>query len=78
MSILEILFIPGGFIGILLLRITCKLGINIESMCIFDHGSATSTGEHVFVRIGTVIFYGIILPLLFLYIRKRKIENHIQ
>lgn len=69
--VLEILFMPGAFIGLWLLRITCKLGLNLQSMCAFDYGSATSTGEHIFVRIGNVIFYGIILIMAAVYAEKK-------
>lgn len=72
----EILFMPGAFIGLWFLIITCKLGINLESMCTLDHGSATSTGERVFVEIGNVIFWGIVLVMIAIYIRK-KFKNRI-
>ncbi len=67
----EILFAPGVFIGMWLLIITCKLGLNLQSMCVFDHGSATSTGEHIFMRIGNIIFYGIILIMAAVYTEKK-------
>ena len=74
MSVFEILFMPGAFIGLCILRISCKLGIDINSMCLFDRGSATSTGEHLFVRLGNVIFYGVVIILIAVCIIK-KVKN---
>lgn len=67
----EILFAPGAFIGMWLLTISCKLGLNLQSMCVFDHGSATSTGEHIFMRIGNVIFWGMIVIMVAAYAEKK-------
>ncbi len=77
-TLLEILFIPGAMIGGLLLRISCWLGINSERICIYDNGSGTSTGEHMFMRVGNIIFYGIVLLLIILYVKKRKVKNDVR
>lgn len=76
-TILEVLYLPGALLGEALLQITCKLGLNSESMCALDRGSGTSTGEHIFMRVGNIIFYGIILLIIILYIKKRKIKSSI-
>lgn len=72
--ILEILFMPGAFVGLWLLRITCELGINLQGMCALDHGSATSTGEHIFVRIGNIIFYGIVSTIFAVIYGQKRVK----
>lgn len=67
----EILFAPGAFIGMWILTITCKLGLNLQNMCASDHGSGTSTGEHIFMRIGNVIFWGMIAIVIAAYAKKK-------
>ena len=77
-TILEMLFLPGALLGEIVLLTTCKLGLNAKSMCILDHGSGTSTGEHVFMRVGNIIFYGVILLIIIFYLKKRKVKNSIR
>jgi hypothetical protein len=72
MSIAEILFAPGLIVGILLLNVSCKLGIDIRNMCLSDHGTGTSSGEYVFFKIGAVIFYGIVFFIVYRKYSSRK------
>lgn len=62
---------PGAFIGLWFLIITRRLGINLESICALDQGSATSTGKRVFVGLGNIIFWGIVLVMVAIYIGKK-------